>query len=398
MKKILFIAPDSYPINGAESIVNTKLLAALSSSRQFQIDLISKNSKTKDYATDSLKDLGVELNSLHIIEVDNKLSIRAIKGHIESLIKFGVVFKGSHWAVEALKVAVNLCRSNKYDYVLTKNASAPLVGAYLQRKFGIKWVATWNDPYPHFTYPPIYADFFHAKKNLISLRVIQIIRKADIHVFPNTYLRDHLLPYYNLDVNKTVIIPHIAAQSVDDKHKVISGLRLIHSGNIAYPRDASVFLEGLKMFIDKHPTVSIRFDILGVCDKVTADNVIRLKLDKYVRILPPVSYKQSLSVLKNYNIAVIIEAILDKGIFLPTKVSDFMQEHMPIFAISPKMGVLKELYDKKYINYFANNTSSEDVYNSLCNILYDLENNSIVSSNIPVSYTPDEVVKVYSKL
>ena len=42
MKKILMIAPASYPVNGAEAIVNIKLLKALSDSGEFEIDLISK--------------------------------------------------------------------------------------------------------------------------------------------------------------------------------------------------------------------------------------------------------------------------------------------------------------------------------------------------------------------
>ena len=47
MKKILMIAPASYPVNGAEAIVNIKLLKALSDSGKFEIDLISKKNKKK---------------------------------------------------------------------------------------------------------------------------------------------------------------------------------------------------------------------------------------------------------------------------------------------------------------------------------------------------------------
>lgn len=43
MKRILFIAPASFPVTGAENIVNIKLLQALSKSGDFEIDLVSKN-------------------------------------------------------------------------------------------------------------------------------------------------------------------------------------------------------------------------------------------------------------------------------------------------------------------------------------------------------------------
>lgn len=42
MKRILFIAPASFPVTGAENIVNIKLLQALSKSGDFEIDLVSK--------------------------------------------------------------------------------------------------------------------------------------------------------------------------------------------------------------------------------------------------------------------------------------------------------------------------------------------------------------------
>lgn len=398
MKKILFIAPDSYPINGAESIVNIKLLAVLSQSGEFQIDLISKNNKNKEYKSNSLKDLGVNLRSINIIEVDNKLSIKSIWGHLMSLVRFGVVFKGSHWAVKALDVAIELCKNNNYDYVLTKNASAPLVGECLQRKKGIKWVATWNDPYPHYLYPKIYADFFKARKSFMSWRTISLLRKADIHIFPSKQLRNFMLPKYGLDIRQTIIIPHVAIPKSFEKTFSKDKLRMIHSGNISYPRDVRIFLEGLKMFITKNNITNISFDILGTSDEQTKNNVLEMQLDSYVNFIPPVSYNDSLVLLKEYDVAVIIEAVLDDGIFLPTKVADFMQERMPILAVSPRTGVLRDLNMSSNINYYAFNESVDSVYNALCNIYSDFSEGNLKSSIIPESYTARVITNMYSKM
>ena len=49
------------------------------------------------------------------------------------------------------------------------------------------------------------------------------------------------------------------------------------------------------------------------------------------------------------------------GIFLPTKVADFMQERMPILAISTNDGVLIDLYESSNVNYFAHNESVDSV-------------------------------------
>ena len=57
MKRVLFIAPKSYPVTGAEEIVNIKLLMTMSESGQFQIDLISKKEKDRDYPSRKIEDL-----------------------------------------------------------------------------------------------------------------------------------------------------------------------------------------------------------------------------------------------------------------------------------------------------------------------------------------------------
>ena len=67
MKRILVIAPQSYPVTGAESIVNIKQLKALSNSSEFEIDLVSKRSKQGNYKTDDFSTTQIKLKSLNII-------------------------------------------------------------------------------------------------------------------------------------------------------------------------------------------------------------------------------------------------------------------------------------------------------------------------------------------
>lgn len=399
MKRILFIAPDSYPLNGAESIVNLKLLKAMTNNGGFIIDLVSKNNKNKEYGANTLEDLGIKLNSLNIIEVDNKITIGTIWSHFMCLLKFGIVFKGSHWSYEALGVVEKLVKENEYDYILTKNLGAPLIGAYLKRKYGIKWVATWNDPYPDALYPEVYANVLGAKYNSTSKAIIKMIHKyTDINIFPSFRLRDHLNQYYKLDLSKTIIIPHVVNNDTSmQKNEDNSVLSIIHSGRLSYPREADKFLLGLRMFLDYRHDACIRVDFLGTIDEATKQLVKDLNLTDYVNILPPISYKDSLSLTKKYSVALIIEAKC-KGIFLPTKVSDFMQVGIPIFTVSPQNGVLNDLFTNKSIGYFADNNDENSVCNCLKKLYSDYEKHTIVQNKIPLSYTEKSVVELYKKI
>lgn len=400
MKRILFIAPSSYPLYGAESIVNLKLLSALTKSGQFEIDLISKKNKHSEYKGNSLEDLGISLKDLHIVEVDNTINLKTLWGHFLSLFYFGVVFKGSHWAYYAMRVAKTLCKENKYDYVVTKNSPSLLVGYYLKKKYGLKWVATWNDPYPDNLYPEIYADFMNAKEDWASRRQIKMLRKfVDVHIFPNDRLRNHLLKFYNVSIDKTLVIPHVVLDKDVNNNAINDGiLRIVHSGNIAYPRDPESFLAGLRLFLDKNPEASIKVDVIGVMDSSFNGKLERYGLTGIVSGIPPLSYLDSLKFLLDYNICLIVEANVPEGIFLPTKVSDFMQEHMPIMAVSPQVGVLNDLYKESYIGYFADVCDPNTVEKALERLYSDFSNKSIKSSEVPDSYTEKEIVKQYLQL
>ena len=402
MRRVLFVAPSSFPLYGAESIVNLKLLLALSRSGEFEIDLISKKNKHSEYLGNSLEELGIKVSSVHIIEVDNKVSIKTIWGHFLSLLYFGVVFKGSHWAYHAIKEAKGLCKQKVFDFVLTKNSPSLLVGYYLKKRLNLKWIATWNDPYPEYLYPEIYARYMHAKKDWASDKQIRILRKyVDVHVFPNSRLRDYLLKYYKVDFENTRVIPHVVIGDAihhSGKNDETRTLRIVHSGNISYPRDPESFMVGLRKFLNKYQEASIVVDVIGVKDESFTSKVEKYKLDGIVKGLPPMSYLESMNRIQDYHICLIVEADVPEGIFLPTKVSDFMQKNMPIMAVSPKDGVLHDLYLEKNIGYFANVSDPLNIAQTLEKLYFDFMNNNLVSSRVPTSYMEDSVVKNYMQI
>ena len=70
-KRILFIAPASFPANSAEAIVNLKQLKLLCDNG-YKIDVISKKMKWAQYPEEQYEQTLINLSSLHILEIDNK--------------------------------------------------------------------------------------------------------------------------------------------------------------------------------------------------------------------------------------------------------------------------------------------------------------------------------------
>ena len=401
-KKILVIAPQSYPVTGAEAIVNTKMLQAMARSGAFEVDLVSKKDKWQNYESEALEELGLGLNSLNIIEVDNKINLRTLFQHLYSIFLFGVVFKGCHWAVAALPVVLNLIRKNKYDYVLTKNSPSLLLGYYLKKKYGMKWIATWNDPYPEKKYPFPYGEGWNSKNSLTERSLISIMSQADSHIFPSERIRDYMLRYLHVDLSSTLILPHVVfPDSEHDKFKRVDGkLKIIHSGNLRYPRDPRNFLGALRRLSLEFPKLSLELTFQGVFDNDLKILTEQLNLDCFVKFKDSVPYSESLSMLKDYDVALIIEADCEEGIFLPTKVSDFMQCGKSIFAISPRNGVLSDLYKNSHISYFATVSDSEEIYLELKRLYLDYLENGNNSSGliVPKSFTEEYIIEHYLSL
>ncbi|MBC8591748.1 glycosyltransferase [Oscillospiraceae bacterium N12] len=375
-KKILLIAPSSIPTFGAEAIVNKKLIFTLVKSEKFEIDLISQRIKWKHYP---VEEQDIPLKSIHIIDNDLRVTPIMIWQHILAFFKFGITFKAIHWAVKALPIAEKLVKQNKYDYILTKDAPSFVIGNYLKHKYGIKWIATWNDPYPGVKYPCPYGKGWSASGNVFDKMCTSAMEGADKYIFPSERLRNHMLKYLNIRLEDTVIIPHVVLDT--DNNNVQQGkvLKLLHSGTLQSPRDPETFLRALKLFLLNNPDSNIEVSILGIIEEKGAKLIKQLKLEDVVKLIPPVSYTQSLEILKDYQIALIVEAQCNEGIFLPTKVTDFMQCHKPIFAVSPSVGVLNDMYNNGFVQYFADVTDIDSIANTLENIYSDFSNDKLTN-------------------
>ena len=391
------ISPSSYPVIGAEAIVNIKLLKTLSDSQQFSIDLISRRWKWAKYPSDTLESFGIRLDSLEIVEVDNVINIKTILQNLFTYLKFGILYRGYHWAYPAWKIVYKKIKKNHYDYVLTKDVPSLLLGYYLKKRFGIKWVATWNDPCPWIMYPKPYGKGLDAELSKMHKKIITKMQEADVHIFPNPRIRDYMNKYLHVDESKCVVIPHVIIPPTEGvKHTYGDSLRLIHSGNLENPRNPNTFLRAFRRFIDKKPDARISFTIMGHCDASVNNLISELKLEQYVYYVPPVEYKESLQKLSAYDIAVIIEADCEEGIFLPTKVSDFLQMSIPIFAVSPQVGILNDLYKEKQVSYFAAVNDVDSIYDEINRIYADYENKAIHKVECYMkSMTMDYVVEKY---
>lgn len=374
MKHILFIANSCLPVTGPENICNARQLAVLSQSGQFKIDLVTRHDNTTYYPQDDIDKYGIKLNSLHFVDVDNKINIKTIWQHFRAWMKFGVVEAGYHWAYSALPLCERLVKENKYDYIISKNASSYILAYFLKHKYSIKWIASWNDPFPTFLWIEPYGHGNSPKNVRKCGRIVKIMKGADEYVYPNTRLARYVNSYVQADECNIHIVPHVMVSEPQVPRKRESGpIRLIHPGQCNAPRYARPLLQALKeLLLDKKITKDeLTITFMG---KTNVDEKLMMEeepLKGVVNMRNSVAYHESMKILAEYDIALIIEAACDEGIFLPTKVSDFMMAGKRMFAICPRIGVQNDLFKQGFISYFGDVTDVQSIKNALLKIVED---------------------------
>lgn len=129
-------------------------------------------------------------------------------------------------------------------------------------------------------------------------------------------------------------------------------------------RDPTNLFMALKRINDQSHD-KIYLDIMGVISKQASDLLEDLNLKAYIRAIEPMPYYKAMRKMAEYDVLLILEAKLIKGIFLPSKISDYAQLNKPIFAISPQTGEVKRLLEKYGGGFTSDNSKVEDIEDKL---------------------------------
>lgn len=403
MKRILFLAPYSIPVNNPEAICNAKILKVLSEAG-YRIDVISKNNFSA-YAPDAEEEIFTShLASVKIFTLSNRIGWQSILDHFRVWFKTGYVYKGAHWAIYAIEHAEMLLRKNKYDWIMSRSPSSELAALYLSRKYHIKWIANWNDPYPEKRMPNPYGGGVKAPLSFLEKRLVrQVALQADWHSFPSDRLRDYMLEYMKeVKKEKTIIIPHVCLENlfVPRAREKSSKLILVHSGNVSYPRDPNPFLQGVSLFLTQERKAELEIYFIGKQSKHFNELIHETGLEDTVTVVPPRGYVDNLAFIEQADVAVLIEAPSRNSVFLPTKVGDYMQCGKDIFAVSPKEGILHDLYKESAVEYFADCTDPQAIALELGKIYSrkDTYKKPGKSKQIYRKYAADAIRSIYSQL
>lgn len=337
------------PYCGAESLVTLKLARALLD-WGYGVRVIFQQKEASSVIQDSLNILPY------------CVGIKAGNGYVGALL----------WCVKAIYWAV---KTNwKYDLVMSRAmpayAHAPALVLKCVKK--ISWIANWSDPFPAGIAPSPYGKGVNAKISMLhSLYAKLITHKADWHTFPSSRLRDWISRRYPKIKSKSSIIPHIMfeVKKVNEKYKEHDQLlKLIYAGSL-YKRNPEVLLEALAVLRNKNIEFPIKFFFIGEKTPSFEECIDKYYFQEYINCLGRKSYAETCLLIEEADVAVMLEAPCEEGVFLSSKLLDYLQYNKPIFAMSPTPGVMEDLLIEFGGGVFANCSAPEDVANKLCDLI-----------------------------
>lgn len=395
------IATGYPPYLFSENLCNGKLAMALIENGM-HVDAISRVDEGPSYGAEWSAPWNMLQPTAHIIKYDAGNKLQQLVDVVYSGTKMGGHYiAGIRWIRRAYEKALDLMSKNQYDAVLTRspNDMAHLVGYMLKKKTGCRWIANWNDPADPIWPGQYKHDYTPSKQKKKMAYTSKLLMAADVNTFPSDTLRMHFIEWFpELKKRKTGVLPHIglikSAWPEGETNPRDGIIRFLHSGNLSAERNPETTFKALRRLVDEGEK---RFElhIMGHVNDYTKELIGKYDLDNYVKFIGSYPYLQALHKMQAYDVLVLLEARLDKGIFFASKFTDYLQTGLPILAISPTSGFAVDKLSGKKGEYLADNQNVDSIYSAFKRIFSDFDSNIKIDNDsleIYKEFSPERVV------
>ncbi len=384
--RILVISWFYPPVNSSEGLVTYKLLKA----SKYEYDVFTqRNNALWSYG-----------NKDNLSECKNVKSIFAKAKNLES------------WTKEAIEYYKK--NQEKYDIIMTRSMppESHKIGLEIKKiNPNIKWIASFGDPIaenPYTKFTITYSSPYSIKncakfRGIISpKRIIRntvfkiryqrlhrkfkhqdvkfqenIINNANYIIFNSTYQKDYMLRNFKEEVHsKAIILNHSFDKTLyNGTSKEKQKIEMAYIGHLDNIRSPYILLSAIQELNEENPDLAdkVQFSFYGKMADSDKLYIINNELTDIVKVKKPVSYMDSLKIMKESDWLLQIDAnlsgILDKNIFFAAKLADYIGAGSKIFGITMLEGISADILRK--LNAVMTSFSKEEIKNYLWLIIYN---------------------------
>ena len=411
------IAIISYYFNDhhAEGIVTAKLARALAEAGH-TISVFSNLVGTQEIVNDNLTNLdytSIDSDSPYWWKLLENILPSNILGKKILAIPSFLTYNSPNdygWILNVKKAFMKAHQEKPFDVIhsrLNPHSSHQAALSIKKAHPNIPWCAYFSDPWPPHRLPTPYQNSTGALSRWRSDSLMDsFLELAESHVFTSIYMRDYLIKNHSLKlIEKSYIAPHISPYwETPIQYLKRDTLTFRHAGILNKYRNPNILFDGIRKFLEKNKDEAkyIRFEFMG-------RNYAGINSRP---IVPPKDLKNVVSFHEQKNldetwkwiaaadILLLLEFHFSKGIFFYAKLSDYLHTSRPILSLSPKEGVVADLF-KKGGGIIASPDDSDQISSAINKIytLWHSKNLDRITNNVSLAENvhPNNIVPIYEE-
>jgi glycosyltransferase involved in cell wall biosynthesis len=345
--RILCISPDFAPKQDSEAFCSTKFTNALAESGAEITVIVYEKAETNI-------DRSAMWNSVRatVARIPPTLDKNPFAS-LASAIRHQT-WLWARWTAETVRRAREFHRHSPFDVVYSRSLPmfGQIAGYWCAKALNLPWIANLNDPWDFHQFPVGTLDVDRKKNTGLSdFWMRRTLRYADVVTYPSDRLRNFQTAYSAIP-HCSQIIPHVGNSQVFQQTGVNgsgANFHLVHAGKLGSNeftgRSTAALLQGLRSFLDNciEAKDHTRLTLVGPEDATTQDHIRRLGLEGTVLSVGRTDYERSLQYIQSAIACLLVEAEMAEGIFLPSKLVDYISAQKPVLALSPRVGVIADL-------------------------------------------------------
>jgi glycosyltransferase involved in cell wall biosynthesis len=249
------------------------------------------------------------------------------------------------WTDQTVAWAGRRHASHPYGLVYSRSlpSAAHMAGYRVSRILRLPWIANMNDPWGPSVTPNCDDRVGWMERWTTLYWLKRTLKAADAVTYPSERLGRWHRKIGGME-RRMEIIPHIGYAKPDSKANSARFV-LSHAGSLVSGRSGATLLQAFANFLVQLPEARARarLQFVGKMDGPAEQDLARLGLKDVVTCTGTVSYERSLELIAESSALVLIEKPYPEGLFLPSKLSDYLAARRPILALSPAVGVVADL-------------------------------------------------------
>ncbi len=244
------------------------------------------------------------------------------------------------WGRRAASVANRLARNQRFEAVLSFSnpVSDHLVGLALKKKTALPWVAHFSDPWVDNPYKK-----YGRMGGTINRRLERaVVEHADAVIFVCEETRQLVMGKYPPEWrSKAHVISHSFDPALYPKGGASDGkLTFRYIGRFYGLRTPEPLFRAVARLKAEKPDLvkDCVFELIGASPEELDGWSARYNISGEVVVKPEVDYLESLALMKEADVLVLIDAPAEVNVFLPSKLIDYLGAGKSILGITPLEG------------------------------------------------------------